>query len=700
MTHLADSAVARAIAGVPMTVQRKFLVAIAIVVALLVIVGVLGLRVLSQANDRVETLGQLPQRVALYTELQDDSLQLTAQLQYRHQIITPCTVTNIDSQGECGLATGSCFVDWVPVCATTHLRPDATLVLQADSTVEATLSILVAASDLSNLGFAPPANELRLLREINSEGNQLSTASASLAIDDRLERYPDNQLESNEAADVVEADADRLVSITQRSAADLIAQNRASYLGSQHLFIGVAAASIALALLLGVMLSWALVGPIKTMRARLAAIASGDFSGHVEVPNRDELGDLAADLNRMNDELGRLYRDLENTSRHKSEFLANISHELRTPLNAVIGFSEVLGDRLVGDLNKKQAAYVADIHASGRHLLTLINDILDLSKIEAGRMELRITHVALADLLQHALALLGDRATRQGIRLSLEVGPNAGDIEADERMVKQVLFNLLSNGLKFTPRGGHVHVSARSAGDDLVVSVRDDGIGIAHEDQSRIFEEFVQVRTPRSQEGTGLGLALSRRLVELHGGHLWVESIPGRGSTFTFSLPRTQESDLTGAPDAPRPRETSRTGRSPHGFEQMTRLADRQLVLLVEDDEKNLRLARDLLQYHGFHTLEARDAETGLQLALGSAPDIILMDIELPDMDGITALQHLRGDPATARIRVVAVTASAMPADRERFTQAGFAGVILKPIEIKAFPHQVLAYCDGRGEVG
>jgi signal transduction histidine kinase len=217
-----------------------------------------------------------------------------------------------------------------------------------------------------------------------------------------------------------------------------------------------------------------------------------------------------------------------------------MSHELRTPLNAVIGFSEVLQDRLFGELNEKQAEYVADIHGSGRHLLALINDILDLSKIEAGRMELQVSSFALSDVLENAVALARERATRQGISLGLEVDPSAGVIEADDRKLKQVLFNLLTNALKFTARGGQIDVSARGDGDEVLVSVRDDGIGIAAADQARIFEEFQQVGQSQLQEGTGLGLALSRRFVELHGGRLWVESEPGQGSTFTFTLPRTQ----------------------------------------------------------------------------------------------------------------------------------------------------------------
>jgi signal transduction histidine kinase len=276
------------------------------------------------------------------------------------------------------------------------------------------------------------------------------------------------------------------------------------------------------------------------MDTRLAAIASGDFSGHVEVTNRDELGALAANVNRMNDELGRLYGELENASRNKSEFLANMSHELRTPLNAVIGFSEVLQDHLFGELNEKQAEYVADIHTSGRHLLALINDILDLSKIEAGRIDLQPTPFALADIVQSSVALLRERATREGVALTVDFDPEIGTIEADERMVKQVLFNLLTNALKFTPKNGHVDVSARVDGDNVMVSVRDDGAGIAAADQARIFEEFQQVGTSHLQEGTGLGLAISRRFVELHGGALGVVSELGHGSLFSFTLPRHQ----------------------------------------------------------------------------------------------------------------------------------------------------------------
>jgi GAF domain-containing protein len=232
-------------------------------------------------------------------------------------------------------------------------------------------------------------------------------------------------------------------------------------------------------------------------------------------------------------------RQLEAANRHKSEFLANVSHELRTPLNAVIGFSEVLQERLFGELNDKQAEYTDDILSSGRHLLSLINDILDLSKIEAGRMELELTTFYLPDAIENALLLVRERASRHGIKLDRVIDDRLGDFTGDERKVKQVLVNLLSNAVKFTPEGGQIKVDARLGDSAVILSVTDSGIGIAPQDQEAIFEEFRQVGTNYAQkrEGTGLGLSLTRKFIELHGGKIWVESEVGKGSKFTFTLP-------------------------------------------------------------------------------------------------------------------------------------------------------------------
>ena len=247
---------------------------------------------------------------------------------------------------------------------------------------------------------------------------------------------------------------------------------------------------------------------------------------------------IAIENVRLFKELEAANRELAAASQHKSEFLANMSHELRTPLNAIIGFSEVLSDRMFGELNEKQEEYLKDIYASGTHLLSLINDILDLSKIEAGRMELELTEFDLPTAIDNALMLVRERAGRRSIALHTNIDDRLGGIQADERKVRQVVLNLLSNAIKFTSEGGRIDVGAVPKDGLVEVSVSDTGIGIAPEDQETVFEEFRQVGTAAKKvEGTGLGLTLCRKFVELHGGRIWVKSQEGAGSTFTFTLP-------------------------------------------------------------------------------------------------------------------------------------------------------------------
>jgi GAF domain-containing protein len=247
---------------------------------------------------------------------------------------------------------------------------------------------------------------------------------------------------------------------------------------------------------------------------------------------------LAIQNARLFREIADKSRLLEAASRHKSEFLANMSHELRTPLNAIIGFSEVLNEQMFGELNPKQAEYLKDIHASGTHLLSLINDILDLSKVEAGRMELELSDFSLPAAIDSALTLVRERATRRGVSLRAAVHEGISEVSGDERKIRQVLLNLLSNAIKFTPEGGQIEVTAVPENGAVDVSVIDTGVGIAPEDHEAVFEEFRQVgESAAKQEGTGLGLALCRKFVELHGGEIWVTSALGAGSTFTFRLP-------------------------------------------------------------------------------------------------------------------------------------------------------------------
>ena len=308
-------------------------------------------------------------------------------------------------------------------------------------------------------------------------------------------------------------------------------------------------AGLLAALFVSYLLARRLAHPILEVRSGAAKIARGDFTTRIRVRTGDEVEALAREFNRMADQLqdyttglerkvAEKTAQLELANRHKSEFLANMSHELRTPLNAIIGFSEVLKERMFGELNAKQGEYVSDIYGSGQHLLSLINDILDLAKVEAGRMELDVREFDVRAALDNCRTLIGERAHRGGLRIGAEVEPGVGAWKGDERKFKQVVLNLLSNAVKFTPRGGEVELRARIEGPWLHVSVTDTGVGIAPQDQEAIFTEFRQLHGAEGKhEGSGLGLALSRRLVALHGGTLTVESVPGKGSTFTASFP-------------------------------------------------------------------------------------------------------------------------------------------------------------------
>jgi signal transduction histidine kinase/CheY-like chemotaxis protein len=328
-------------------------------------------------------------------------------------------------------------------------------------------------------------------------------------------------------------------------------------------------------------------------------------------------------------------RELEEAGQHKSEFLASMSHELRTPLNAVIGFSDVLLDRMFGELNERQDEYVRDIRNSGRHLLDLINEILDLSKVEAGRMELDLDAVSLEDLLVHGVAMVRERANQHGIAVHVDVEPDLGTAYGDELKLKQVVVNLLSNAVKFTGDGGSVTVTAARAGDEAHVSVRDTGIGIEAGEQERIFEAFQRggraART--SAEGTGLGLTLSKRIVDLHGGRIWMESEPGVGSTFSFAIP------LAGEPAA----ETAASTR-PGG------------VLVIEDDRSSADLLQVYLEDAGYAVTVARDGVEGLRLARRLDPAVVIVDILLPKLNGWELIAQLKADASTAAVPVVVVS--------------------------------------------
>ena len=508
------------VARAPAKVRTKLLIAFLAIAALLVLVSALGLQVLGQSNARVERLGALQLRSSQYQALAATALDLQEVLTVRQAgtpTLTPYT-------GGKALLGGR---QW----------------LLADRQVANVLSQIEVAGNEKQFEFVPPPAEERVLRQIHADYRTVLRAV------DRIIVLDGQGVAGNKAAlpyvrsarttgDQLWISATNLAYRTSAETQALVKTNRSAYSRSRDLLVAVSAASVALALALGLVLSWSLIDPIQRTETRLSQIAAGDFSGRLDVQNRDELGSLATNVNRMNDELRRLYGELETASKHKSEFLANMSHELRTPLNAIIGFSQVLRQQLFGEVNEKQAEYLDDILSSGNHLLSLINDVLDLSKVEAGQVELEIDDFSLREALERGLVMVRERASKNSLRLSLELAPDVDIVRGDERRLQQVVFNLLSNAVKFTPAGGSVAVATARLDGEVKVSVTDTGPGIAPDDRERIFEEFQQTDVGVGQrEGTGLGLALSKSLVELHGGRIWVESEAGRGSRFVFTMP-------------------------------------------------------------------------------------------------------------------------------------------------------------------
>ncbi|MFB9644830.1 hybrid sensor histidine kinase/response regulator [Microbacterium terregens] len=360
-----------------------------------------------------------------------------------------------------------------------------------------------------------------------------------------------------------------------------------------------------------------------------------------------------------------LFRELETktaelqvVSQHKSEFLASMSHELRTPLNAVIGFSEVLLERMFGELNERQDEYLRDILSSGRHLLQLLNDILDLSKVEAGRMQLERSVFSVRGALDYGLSLVRERAAAHGIALSLEIEDGVDTLDSDELRFKQVLLNLLSNAVKFTPDGGRIAVVAKRQDDSIAVTVADNGIGIPPEDRERIFESFQQGRRgTQREEGTGLGLTLCRRIVALLGGSMWLQSELGEGSIFGFTVPL--------GPIGERARRMADAA------------ADLPVIVVVDDDRASLDLMTAYLDGLGVRVAHARSGEEGLELIRSVTPAAVVLDIRLPGLDGWEVLERMRADDASRSIPIIIVS---ILDEQQRGLSAGAADYLVKPV--------------------
>jgi signal transduction histidine kinase len=497
------------VARMPARVQSKLLAAFLAIVMLLIIVGAVGLQVLSGVNERTEELIKLQRKIEAYRQVQHDTTSqlytVSTALLFADDQSLSTTLRQLHQFGY--------DVDRLEFVA----RDEVELIERFRQNYNRFINVVTRVIELIRGGRTAEARQMQL-----KEATPLA---------DQLERLT-NQLVNKAEADMVSG----------------IEASTQSYGTAQWIVMAFALGSIALALGLGYAISWSLVGPVKEIEKRLNQVAAGDFAQRVDVVNRDELGALATDVNRMCEELGRLYQQLELVSKHKSQFLANMSHELRTPLNAILGYTELMADGAYGEPSEKMFGILKRLEANGRHLLGLINDVLDLSKIEAGQLMLELSDYCIQDIAQTVRSTLEPLATDKKLAFKVEVAPQLPSGHGDGRRLTQVLINLVGNAIKFTD-AGEVAINAEAHNGSFHVSVRDTGPGISSADQARLFQEFQQADNAitRKKGGTGLGLAISKRIIEMHGGRIWVESQPGQGSTFTFTLPVIVERQVEAA---------------------------------------------------------------------------------------------------------------------------------------------------------
>jgi PAS domain S-box-containing protein len=412
---------------------------------------------------------------------------------------------------------------------------------------------------------------------------------------------------------------------------------------------------------------------------------------------------VAAEMKRQDDEdkicennhhLEIVNQELLHATRRKNEFLATMSHELRTPLNAILGMSEALEDEVFGDLNERQIKSLRTIRRSGRHLLSLINDILDVSKIEAGKLELEIVTTAVQDLCSSSLIFVKQQAFDKQIKLDVHLPSAVGNIAVDERRMRQVLINLLSNAVKFTPTGGRIVLSVtRQEKEDsedgngwIEFKVTDTGIGISSVDRDKLFQPFVQLDSSlnRQYAGTGLGLTLVKQIVELHGGKVDLQSEIQQGSCFIVHLPHTcllsdQDTSSFSIFD-------SLTSYPQIASQQITTSS---LILLAEDHEANISTFSSYLTAKGYRMIVAENGQKAIDLTHSERPDLILMDIQMPYVDGIQAITKIRQNPELVDIPIIALTALAMAGDRERCLAAGANDYLTKPVKLKQLNQKI-----------
>jgi signal transduction histidine kinase len=587
------------VAHLPWRVQTKLLVAFLAIVALLIALGAIGLYELSAVNQRTEELIKSERKIAAYRQVQHDT---TSQL----------------------------------------YSISSALLVSDERTLDSALRQLNQFGyDLERLQFVAK-DEIKLLGKVREEYDRfiaVVTRVVELIRGGHVDEAREAQLkEARPLANRLERLTNELVNKAEADVVAGIEANSEAYRTSQTIVIAFVVGAIALALILGRTISWSLIGPLREIDTRLSEIASGDFTQRVNVGNRDELGALAANVNRTSEQLGDLYRQLEMASEHKSAFLASMSHELRTPLNAIIGYSEMLHETAQDEGQDEFLPDLAKIRDAGRHLLGLINDILDLSKIEAGKMDLYLEEVDLAGLVEEVGSIVEPLIAANANRLEVVYPAALGTFYTDRTKLKQSLLNLLSNAGKFTHEG-RVKLEVRPAPTEISFIVSDSGIGMTEEQQGRLFQAFSQAdaSTTRQYGGTGLGLAISKHFCEMLGGRIAVESAPGHGSTFTITLPD-------------RGRTAAAAAATPMGAEHAA------LVMVVDDDANARGLLAATARREGYRVIEATDGETAVALAREWHPDVITLDVLMPRMDGWAVLTALKSDPDLAEIPVVIVT--------------------------------------------
>lgn len=369
----------------------------------------------------------------------------------------------------------------------------------------------------------------------------------------------------------------------------------------------------------------------------------------------------------------------ESANQAKSDFLASMSHELRTPLNVILGMSELLNEQKLGELNERQTECIRSIEESGRHLLSLINDILDLSKIEAGKLQLEVQPVSIRDLCESSLRMVAQIALKKRLRFTATYQQTADSVLVDPRRMKQILVNLLSNAAKFTQDGGSggITVTETQTPPAIVFTVWDTGIGISAENLAKLFKPFVQIDSALSRRynGTGLGLALVNRMVQMHGGSITVESAPNQGSRFSVAITLAPTSDAGSHP-------ASNASASNLTASGKALIDGSPLVLVAEDNAANIALIENFARVRGCRTILARNGIEAVEHARAQQPDIILMDVQMPEMDGLEATRLITRDPLTRHIPIICVTANALVEDRARCLAAGASAYLSKPINL------------------